>query len=417
MSGPGERAATVLRERLRDEPLPGEAEAAARSWPLVEAALAEREPAPGGARPVRPRRVALRLALVAALAAVALAAALSPAGAAVGDWIGDRFAADGDEAPPAFAALPKSGPVLAITRTGAYAIAPNGNSRHLGSFAQASWSPRGLHVAGAGGRRLTAVTRAGTVKWVLTRPGRLHDPAWSTGAGFAVAYLEGDALRVVDGRGNPATDRRVRGGSAPVTPAWRPRSDRVLTYVRADGGIETLDIVTGRSSWRAPAPASMPARALAWSANGRRLVVLSPRSLTELDASGRVVRTIPLPGAARELALHPSGRSAAVVVSHGAETSVLELSLPEAGGAPASRQLFQGDVDGLAWSADGRRLLVGWRGAGQWLLIGPGERIHALHGVTAELGARGGFPRVAGWCCASGAPASGSRPPAERSGG
>ena len=418
MSGPGERAATVLRERLRDEPLPGEAEAAARSWPLVEAALAERESAPGGAGPVRPRRVALRLALVAALAAAVLAAALSPAGAAVGDWIGDRFAA-GDDAPPAFAALPKGGPVLAITRTGAYAISPNGNSRHLGAFAQASWSPRGLHVAGAGGRRLTAITPAGTVKWVLTRPGRLHDPAWSTGSGFAVAYLEGQALRVVAGNGDPATDRRLRAGAAAVTPAWRPKSDRVLTYARAGGDIETLDVATGRGIWRAPAPASMPARALAWSANGRRLVVLSPRSLTELDASGQIVRTIPLPGTARELALHPSGRSAAVVVSRGAETSVLELSLPEAGAAPPSRQLFQGDVDGLAWSADGRRLLVGWRGAGQWLLIGPGERIRALHDVTAELGARGGFPRVAGWCCApaSGAPASGSRRSAGTSGG
>jgi hypothetical protein len=402
MSGRGDAAAAML-ERLRDEPLPGEAEAAARSWPLVEAALAERVAAPGGARPVRPRRVALRLALVAVLAAAGLAAALSPAGAAVGDWIGDRLAADGDEAPPAFAALPKSGPVLAITRTGAYAISTNGNSRHLGAFAQASWSPRGLHVAGTGGRRLTAITRGGTVKWVLTRPGRLHDPAWSTGAGFAVAYLEDPTLRVVAGNGDPATDRRLSGDAAPVTPAWRPRSDRVLTYARTYGVVETLDVATGRSLWRARAPAGAglaPARALAWSRDGSRLVALWARAVTVLNASGRVLRTIPLPGAARELALHPSGGRAAVVVSRGTETSVLELSLPEAGGAPASRQLFQGDVDGLAWSADGRRLLVGWRGAGEWLLIGPGERIRALHGVTAELGPRGGFPRVAGWCCA-----------------
>jgi hypothetical protein len=62
--------------------------------------------------------------------------------------------------------------------------------------------------------------------------------------------------------------------------------------------------------------------------------------------------------------------------------------------------LFQGNVDGLAWSADGRRLLLGWRETDQWLLFGPGRRKRALNGVSRELGSAGGFPRVAGWCCA-----------------
>ena len=66
---------------------------------------------------------------------------------------------------------------------------------------------------------------------------------------------------------------------------------------------------------------------------------------------------------------------------------------------PGQRQLFQGDVDGITWSADGTRLLLSWRAAGQWLLVGPGERIRALDGVTRELGAAGGFPRVVSWCC------------------
>ena len=96
-------SATAVRDRLRDQPLPGEAEAAARSWPVVEAALAERGPAAGRGRLAgRP----LRLALVAALLAAGLAVALSPAGAAVGDWIGDRFTAHDARSAPAFAALP-----------------------------------------------------------------------------------------------------------------------------------------------------------------------------------------------------------------------------------------------------------------------------------------------------------------------
>jgi hypothetical protein len=54
----------------------------------------------------------------------------------------------------------------------------------------------------------------------------------------------------------------------------------------------------------------------------------------------------------------------------------------------------------VAWSQDGRRLLIGWRGADQWLLLGPRGHIRALHEVSRELGPAGGFPRVAAWCCA-----------------
>jgi hypothetical protein len=90
------------------------------------------------------------------------------------------------------------------------------------------------------------------------------------------------------------------------------------------------------------------------------------------------------------------GRAADVGGGAGS-TRVLDVPLRGAGGP---RQLFQGGVDGLAWSRDGRRLLLGWRDADEWLLLGPGGRVRrALHGVSGELGAAGGFPRVAGWCC------------------
>jgi hypothetical protein len=378
---------SAVRERLREHPLPGEAEAATRTWPVVEAALAERIPR-GGRRP----RPLLRLALVTALLAAALLAALSPAGADVGHWIGDRFAAREEPAAPSFAALPKGGSVLAISRTAAYAVSPDGATQWLGSFTEAGWSPRGLHVVGVNGNRLTAVDPLGTIKWTRVRRGPVHDPAWSTGDGFAVAYLERSALRVVAGNGDPATDRRVRGGAAPVTPAWRSGSDRVLSYSRAGGTIETVDVTTGRTLWETPARA----RSLHWSANGRRLVALLPRSVAVLDSSGRVLRRVALPRPARELALHPSGRRAAVAVGH----RVLEVRLAGAK-AGATAPLFQGDIDGLAWSQNGSRLLLGWRGAGQWLLLGPGGRIRPLHDVGRELGSAGGFPRVAGWCCAS----------------
>jgi hypothetical protein len=385
-----------LRSRLREQPLPGEGEAAARSWPVVEAALAERDPA------ARPRRVVLRLAIVAALLCVGLVAARTPAGAEVGHWIEDRFADRGDPAGPAFAGLPAGGSVLTISRTGAYAIDADGGAQWLGSFTDAGWSPRGVHVVGVNGRRLTAVDATGIVKWTLARERRVHDPSWSTGLGYAVAYLESRTLRVVAGTGELSTDRALRRGVAAVTPAWRPRSDQVLTYATAGGAIETLDVVSGRALWRARSEASGPPVALAWSRNGRRLVALSSRSVTVLDVSGHVLRTIALPAAGLELALHPSGRRAAVVVGGagadgGAGTRVLDVPLR---GAGRPRQLFQGGVDGLAWSRDGRRLLLAWRDADEWLLLGPGGRVRrALHGVSGELGAAGGFPRVAGWCC------------------
>jgi hypothetical protein len=376
----------AVRDRLRHQPLPGEAEAAARSWPVVEAALAEREPgrAQRGAA-AQPRRLALRLALAAALIGVGLLVALSPAGA----WIGDRFKDDPKKPTPAFAALPQGGSVLAISRSGAYALHPNGGSQRLGAFSEAGWSPHGKHVVGVDGRRLTAVDPLGTVKWTLVRTG-VHNPAWSTGLGYAVAYLEGRALRAVDGTGNPATDRRIRRHAARVTPAWRGHSDRILTYATTSGAIETVDVTTRGGLWKTRAPE--PIRALAWSRDGRRLVALSSQLVAVFDRSGHRLVTIELPGVARELALHPSGKRAAVVVGNGA------LDVPLDGARPSL--LFQGNVDGLAWSADGRRLLLGWRDTDQWLLFGPGRRKRALNGVSRELGSAGGFPRVAGWCCA-----------------
>jgi WD40 repeat protein len=99
--------------------------------------------------------------------------------------------------------------------------------------------------------------------------------------------------------------------------------------------------------------------------------------------------------------MHPSGRRAAVTVAGRGGTRVLTVPFSARGRArPVISGL--GRVEGIAWSPDGRWLLVASRDTDQWLLVGPGRRVRPLSGVSGELGAGAGFPGVAGWCCGGG---------------
>ena len=55
---------------------------------------------------------------------------------------------------------------------------------------------------------------------------------------------------------------------------------------------------------------------------------------------------------------------------------------------------------GLSWSPDGRRLLVRWGGADQWLLLPtrPGPPVVAIADISRRFGEA--VPVVRGWCCA-----------------
>ena len=234
----------TVRERIREQPLPGEAEAAARSWPVVEAALAEQTPAR------RARRH--------------------------GGW---RSAWRSWRRPCAWASSRHSHPPAPRSATGSATASPTGPSpRRPPSPACPGVSPYsrsrarapsrsvrrqlaparllrgcGLVAAGAerrGSRRPPRGRRGpgGNAKWSVMRPGRVNHPAWSTGLGFFVAYLEGDVLRERRRRrrGRPP----LRRGAAPVTPAWRPHADHVLVYARERGGLEAVDVDSGPTLWR-----------------------------------------------------------------------------------------------------------------------------------------------------------------------
>jgi hypothetical protein len=395
-----------LRTLLREEPLPGAAEAERRGLALVERAYAERRPA---SRPVLPR-------LAVALAAAALIAALllSPAGAAVRDWIGDVFTTGVRNAQPTLTEVPGGGRLLVQSPRGPWVVQPDGSRRLLGRYDEASWSPRGLFVAAASGHTLSAIEPSGTPHWSVSAAGPVSDPRWSP-SGFRIAYRAGGSLHVIRADG---TGDRVLGQAAPVAPAWFPLGTHLLAYVDAAGQLGIVEADTSRTL--ASAPAAAGATALGWSADGRALLELTARGLwlrhLHLDkladsvSLGKAQR-IPLPAGAlvRAAAFAPHQRMIAALLERRARTAEprSEALLVDPDGGPA-RRLFavSGHLAQLAWSPDGSRLLLAWPAADQWLFVPVDRRSHlqAIGSISSVFspGLRGQapFPQIKGWCCA-----------------
>jgi dipeptidyl aminopeptidase/acylaminoacyl peptidase len=187
---------------------------------------------------------------------------------------------------------------------------------------------------------------------------------------------------------------------AAVGPAWRPGHPYELTYVSAGGRLETSNADTGAPMLRSlPAPAGT--RSLEWSSNGSRLLVLASRGARVYDASGRVVISAPSSPDAPivNAALSPDGQRLALVRAGRAD----DVEVLGPGGS--ARRVFSGEgLDQVAWSPDGRWLLVTWPRANQWVfdrVIGT-PRVMGVSRITQQFATRGagtGFPALAGWCC------------------
>jgi hypothetical protein len=369
----------VRRELERIE-IPDEHEARERAWRVVQAAFAQREPAP------RPSRTPWIAAGAVAFAAV-VAALASPPGRAVIHRV--REAVGIERAVPALFSSPAPGRILVTSSSGAWVVQASGSKRRLGDWQQASWSPFGRFVVVAGGHELATLTPGGDVHWTLARR-QPRFPSWGgTRTDTRIAYVSVQSLRVVAGDGTD--DRRSCGHAvARVSPAWQPGSRRVLAAAARKGVVSVYAVDTCQLLWRST-PGPVPTK-LEWSSDGRRLLVLAPTRLRVYDVRGRVVAQDDPSDSTRDTdATFFPGSHRVVVVRVGAQSDVFVL-----GGGKA---LFHvaGALGQVAPSPDGRWLLVTWPGADQWIFVRTsGRGIRAVSNIARQFESPT-FPSVHGW--------------------
>jgi len=358
----------VNEQRLRDELRRVPVDDGARARALRVARAAARE-----TRPARRRWMPAVALATCALLAVALASAVTGPGDALARWVRDVLGADQPKARPALVHVPGGGRLLVNGAGGTWVVAPDGSRRRIGAYAGASWSPNGRFVVAWRDGELLAVEPGGRVRWSLARPERITAARWNAVDGFRIAYVTGRSLRVVGGDG--AGDRRL-GTAGGAALAWRPDDDHVLAYV--DGlrrpTVEAVD--SGRVLWSGDPLGDGPVE-LAWSPDGRRLLVATARAWLVVGRDGRERGWQPVREgfAVDDVAWAPRG-DRFVVVRRNERRSDITLV------GPRSRRLLftgAGRFGPVAFSPDGRRLLVPSPGADQWLFLETG----AAGGVTA----------------------------------
>jgi hypothetical protein len=400
-ASPGRRF--LRRPRLaarRSSPLGRPSFAGRRSSPLGRASFAGRRSSPLGRPPIAARlghlpAVGVALAVLAVLAV----GAFTPPGEAVAEWL--RRAVDRPaSAPkpvPGPLALPAGGAVLVQAPGGLWIVDADGDRHRLGRWDDAAWSASGRFVAAVHGQRLAALDRRGHVRWSLTRPFQLAQPAWSPD-GFHVAYRSANGLRVVAGDGSG--DRFLAGGLGPAGAAWQPGPRAIVIWADRRGRVHAADADSARELWvGAPGPA---VRLLRWSGDGARLAAVSGRSLRLYDGRGRLLRRTRLPdGTAVDAATFARQGKQLALVLHDARRGFSQVVTT---GAGALHPLFggRGRIATLAYSPLGGWLMVAWRGADEWVFLRApdADRVKAVGDVTRRVDPRlRSYPRVLGWCC------------------
>lgn len=371
-----------MRDALKRIAVPDADGARERAQTVVLAAFGSREPL---RRPASSRRVAIGVAVAAVAVGLAIA---SPPGMAFVDRV--REAVGIERAAPALFSLPAPGRLLVASDAGVWVVGANGEKRLLPGYREASWSPFGRFVVATRRNELAALEPDGAVRWTLARPGVRLARWGGTKTDTRIAYLSRDGLRVVAGDGNG--DRAV-GPALAVAPAWRPGRGHVLTYVDRSRRVVTRDVTTGRLLWRASGE-GVPA-ALEWSSDGRRLHVRRGDRIDVLTRDGRPWTGLRAsPATVVDSALRPRSHAWAIALKDGERSRVLVVGEP--GGRVFSGR---GSLSQLAWSPDGRWLLIAWPAADQWVIVRADHgSIRALSRIAQQFRSHS-FPRVEGWCC------------------
>jgi hypothetical protein len=391
-----------LRNRLLEQPLRDEHIAEERTWDVVRAAFVSRE------RVARPRRVPWRPLLVLALVGGAIAVGVSPAGSTIANWVRDKVGRERVIQPgpvrPVLAKLPVEGAqggLLVTVPRGVWVVRADGARRFIGRYRGATWSPSGKFVAAWDDRQVVALDPNVTDGLHWAHPGQqVLGARWSP-SGYRVAYVAGRRLHVIVGNGT--RDRVVAPAVAAVLPAWKPGTDEVLAYADAHGRIVVEATDESKKLWHTPR-APLPL-ALSWTDDGEQVVVLSEQTL-RVFVPHKLVSGIEIPRrlyTATALAVRPATRDVAYAV-YSRRTGQATVFLYN---GHFSRPLFTGagELDELAWSPDGRYLLIPWAAANQWLFVpaeAGGATVPAATGIAEQFSpgsAIARYPRVDGWCC------------------
>jgi hypothetical protein len=373
--------------------IPGEADAEERARVVVSRAFASREPAAVAHHRGRLMLAATAAALTAALVGVAV----SPAGSELVHSV--REAVGLKRASPSLTALPASGRLLVSSVEGPWIVQGDGSKRLLGRYLEASWSPHGLYVAVTRRSELLAVDPHGTVRWSLARTGPLSLPRWAPD-GYRIAYLDGVTLRIVNGDGTG--DRELAGAVARIAPAWRPSTthEHVLAAITASDQLELVAVDTGKRL--AVRRLSAEPRQLLWSHDGSRLVAVSGRTIWVFSRDGKPLGTIPLARTPVAAVFSPRSHRLAVILS-GARSDAVSFNVDRPSTPPQEIFTGAGRFGALAFSPDGKWLLLTWPTADQWLFIrAQNQRILAVSKIASQFSPgtrRVGFPALDGWCC------------------